>query len=133
MPHMKNRIGEASLRALSLPQQEPGLIPPTSRMIELMEIAAARLMRSHLGAGETSVAVVMNLTYASPSLRHPGSSSSMRAVASYQSVSGKLHRFRINAFDESGLIGTAEHTRAIVVERRLLNVAGQRAAELMLA
>ena len=132
MAHMKNRTGEASLRALSLSMQEPGLIPPTSRMIELMEIAAVRLMRSHLGAGETSVAVAMNVTYAAQSLRHPGSGSAMRAVSSYQSVSGKLHRFRINAFDESGLIGTAEHTRAVVVDRRLLNVASPRAGELLL-
>jgi len=129
---MKYRTGEASLRALSLTMREPGLIPPTSRMIELMEIASARLMKSHLGAGEASVAVAMNVTYAAPSLRHSGGASPMRAVASYQGVSGKLHRFRINAFDESGLIGTAEHTRAVVVERRLMSVASPRGAELQL-
>jgi predicted thioesterase len=132
MPHMKYRTGEASMRALKFPMQDPGLIPATSRMIELMEIAAVRLMKSHLGAGETSVAVAMNVTFAAPSLRLPHAGSSMRAVASYQSVSGKLHRFRINAFDESGLIGTAEHTRAVVVERRLLNVTSPRAGELQL-
>jgi predicted thioesterase len=117
---MKNRIGQASLQAL---------IPATSRMVELMETAAARLMKCHLGVGETSVAVAMNVTYAAASLRHAHGGSSMRAVASYSSISGKLHRFRINAFDESGLIGIAEHTRAVVVERRLVSAATPPSAE----
>src|SRR6187399_497233 len=104
-------------------------IPATSRMIELMEIAAARLMRSHLGEGESSVAVAMNVTYAAHSLRHPGGGSTIRAVASYNGISGRLHRFTINAFDQTGLIGTAEHTRAVVIERRLMGVARQRAGK----
>jgi fluoroacetyl-CoA thioesterase len=121
---MKHRTDEPIVR---------DLIPATSRMIELMESAAARAMKVHLNDGETSVAVAMNVTYAAPSLRHPHGGMSMRAVASYVGISGKLHRFRINAFDESGLIGTAEHTRAVVVERRLVRVAAQSGAGLVLA
>jgi fluoroacetyl-CoA thioesterase len=121
---MKYRTSEAVMR---------DLIPATSRMIELMESAAARIMKVHLDDGETSVAVAMNVTYAAPSLRHSHAGSSMRAVASYVGISGKLHRFRINAFDESGLIGTAEHTRAVVVERRLVRVATQSGAGLLVA
>ena len=102
-------------------------------MIELMESAAARLMKIHLRDGETSVAVVMNVTYAAASLRHPHGAMSIRAVASYAGISGKLHRFRINAFDESGLIGTAEHTRAVVAERRFVRVATQSGAGLLVA
>jgi fluoroacetyl-CoA thioesterase len=111
------------------PTHEFAAIPATSRMVELMEIAAARLMKSHLGAGEISVAVAMNVTYVAHSLRQPHAGSTMRAVASYSGVSGRLHRFRINAFDESGLIGTAEHSRAVVVERRLMSIARKRAGE----
>ena len=135
---MKFRTAEA-IRRVSPPESAEAIhdatahefsaIPATSRMIELMEIAAARLMKSHLGAGEVSVAVAMNLTYVAHSLRHPHVASTMRAVASYNGISGRLHRFRINAFDESGLIGTAEHSRAIVVERRLMSIARQRAGE----
>jgi fluoroacetyl-CoA thioesterase len=133
---MKYRTAEAILR-MSPPEtaeathSSPGgfpLIPATSRMVELMEIAAARLMKPRLQDGEASVAVAMNVTYAAHSLRHPGGSS-MRAVASYNGISGRLHRFTINAFDESGLIGTAEHTRAVVVERRLMGIARQRAGK----
>jgi predicted thioesterase len=132
---MKYRTAEASLRMISpdsaeATRQSPedAFVPASSRMIELMEIAAARLMKSHLSDGESSVAVAMNVTYVAASLRHAGAAT-MRAVASYNGTSGRLHRFRINAFDESGLIGTAEHTRAVVVERRLTSVARRLAGE----
>lgn len=135
---MKYRTAEASHR-VSMPESAEAThvspaddfaaIPATSRMIELMELAAARLMRSHLDARETSVAVAMNVTYVAHSLLRPHPGSTMRAVASYAGISGRLHRFTINAFDESGLIGTAEHSRAIVIERRLMGIARQRAGE----
>ena len=98
-------------------------------MIELMEMAAAKLMKSRLRDGESSVAVAMNVTYAAASLRNREGESTMRAVASYSGITGRLHRFKINAFDESGLIGSAEHTRAIVMERRLTSVARRLAGE----
>jgi fluoroacetyl-CoA thioesterase len=109
------------------PDDDFTALPATSRMIDLMEIAAARLMRPKLRDGETSVAVAMDVTYAAHNLRHHGTVNSVRAVATYQGISGRLHRFTINAFDESGLIGTAEHTRAVVVERRLTSLAQKRA------
>src|SRR5262245_51694318 len=110
---MKYRTAEASLR-VSYPEtaeashvsslHDLAAIPATSRMIELMELAAARLMKGHLADGETSVAVSMNVTYAAHTLRHPHAGSTMRAVASFSGSSGRVHRFRINAFDETGLI-----------------------------
>jgi len=135
---MKIRTAEASLRVIhpesaeATHQSSEGAfpaIPATSRMIELMEIAAARLMKSRVRDGESSIAVAMNVTYAALSLRHPSVGSTMRAVATLNGVSGRLHRFKINAFDESGLIGTAEHTRAVINERRLTSIVGQRAGE----
>lgn len=96
-------------------------------MIELMEMAASRLMKPRLQDGESSVAVAMNVTYAAPHLRRPSGGCTLRAVASYKEITGKLHRFTINAFDETGLIGTAEHTRAVLIERRLTDVAREQA------
>lgn len=116
---MKYKTAEASLQVLH----------PTTRMIDLMEIAAARLMKPLLREAESSVAVAMNVTYAAPSLRQPSEGSRVRAVASYNGISGRLHRFTINAFDESGLIGTAEHTRAVVIERRVMSIARERAGK----
>lgn len=135
---LKSRTAEASLRLLTpdtaeathlSPQGDFPAVPATSRMIELMEIAAARLMNPRLREGESSVAVAMDVTYAATNLRQTGRRGTMRAVATYQGMSGRLHRFTINAFDESGLVGTAEHSRAVVVERRLLGIARERAGK----
>jgi predicted thioesterase len=42
---------------------------------------------------------------------------------------GKLHRFRVEAFDDAGRIGEGEHTRAIIETQRLLSGAAKRARE----
>jgi predicted thioesterase len=97
----------------------------TSRMIELMELAASRLMKPHLRDGESSIAVETSLTHAAPTTV----GGLIRAVATYEGISGRMHRFRINAFDETGLIASAKHTRAVVIERRLLALARRRAGK----
>jgi len=112
----KARIAGATVR---IPTAEA----TRSRMVELMELAATRLMRPHLRDGESSIAIEMNLTYAAPATM----GGAMRAVATYDGISGRMHRFTINTFDESGLIGSAKHTRAVVTERGLLTVARRRA------
>lgn len=94
-----------------------------SRMIELMELAAVRLMKSHQRDGESSVSIAMKVTHAASTTV----GGTLRAVAAYDGISGRLHRFKINVFDESGLIGSAEHTRAVVIERRLSVVTQRRA------
>jgi fluoroacetyl-CoA thioesterase len=114
----KSRTGEATLRLSPL-------VLATSQMVELMELAAARLMKTHLAEGETSVSIEMKVTHVAPN----AGGGTLRAVAAYGGVCGRLHRFKINVFDESGLIGSAEHTRAVVVERRLLALARRRAGK----
>jgi len=97
---------------MTLPDQST-----TTRLCELMELAAARQMRPHLQAGESSVAVTM-------SLRHialgRGSSGVVRVSAGHHVIAGRLHHFIVNAFDERGLIAVCEHTRAIVNGRHFL-------------
>jgi len=114
---LKPRTAEATLRV------SPAAVA-NSRLIELMELAAVRLMRPHLGDGESSVSIEMRMTHAAPA-----TGGMLRAVAAYDGVSGRLHRFTINVFDESGLIGSARHTRAVVVERRLLALTRGRAGK----
>jgi fluoroacetyl-CoA thioesterase len=106
---VKSRIGEATLR------MAPVMIA-TSRMIELMELAAARLMRAHLTDGESSVSIKMKMTHVAPAF----TGGTLRAVATHDGASGRLHRFTINVFDESGLVGSAEHERAVVAEGKFL-------------
>jgi predicted thioesterase len=94
----------------------------TSRMIALMELAAARLMRPLLQAGELSVGVTIDA-------RHTAATpigTRVRAVATYAGRDGKLFLFDVAAFDEAGAIGSARHTRAIVSTDRLLASAAKR-------
>jgi len=114
---VRSRTGEATLHLY--PAQITDDIPAVlarSRMIELMELAAARLMKPHLSDAETSVSIEMKVTHVASTTV----GGTLRAVATYAGVAGRLYRFRINVFDESGLIGSAEHTRAVTTERRLL-------------
>jgi len=94
----------------------------TSRMILLMEVAAARAMNPMLVDGQMSVGVSVNVkhTAATPI------GCVVRAIASYLGPEGKLHRFKVEAFDAAGAIGEGEHTRAVVATERLLAGAERR-------
>lgn len=94
----------------------------TSRMVALMELAAARLMKPMLREGELSVGVSVAITHTAPT----PVGSEVRAVATYLGAEEKLHRFRVEAFDDAGLIGEGEHRRAIVATERLVAGAARR-------
>ena len=85
-----------------------------------MEQAAARLVQQGLDDAHSSIGIAMNVTHASPALASGDfRGASVRAVASYRGIAGRLHYVAVDAFDESGLIASAEHTRAIVIGRRV--------------
>ena len=97
----------------------------TSRMVALMELAAARLMRSLLQKGELSVGVTIEA-------RHTAATpvgARVRAVATYTGRDGKTFLFEVAAFDEAGAIGSARHSRAIVSTDRLLKAAEKRRSQ----
>lgn len=98
------------------PQDQFPEVFATSRMIALMELAAARAMRSLLQAGQLSVGVGLEV-------RHTAATrvgSLVRGRATFLCREGKLMRFKVEAFDAAGLIGEGEHTRAIVDTSRLM-------------
>jgi predicted thioesterase len=94
----------------------------TSRMIALMELAAARAMRPLLEPGQLSVGVALSIEHRAPTQV----GGHVRAVATYLRPEGKLYRFKVEAFDDAGPIGGGEHTRAIVSTERLLAGAAKR-------
>lgn len=110
-------------QALKLgPQDDFPPVFATSRMIALMELAAARALVPLLGAGQMSVGVNVNV-------RHTAATpvgGNARAVATYLGLEGKLHRFKVEAFDDAGAIGEGEHTRAIIATERLMSGAAKR-------
>lgn len=94
----------------------------TSRMVALMEVAAARLLSTQLREGELSVGVTMDIkhTAATP----PGGS--VTATAKFVGREGKLFVFEVSAADDAGEIGRGTHRRAIISTERLLAGAAQR-------
>jgi predicted thioesterase len=99
---------------------EPGdSFPPvfaTSRMVGLMEVAAAGILRPHLGPGEASVGVSVEATHTAAT--PPGAT--VTATAKFVGKEGKLFLFEVSASDDAGDVGRGSHKRAIVSVDRLL-------------
>ena len=94
----------------------------TSRMVALMELAAARVLRPHLREGEVSVGVSVDVvhTAATP----PGAT--VTATAKFLRRDGKLFLFEVSATDDGGEIGRGTHKRAVVAVERLVAGAARR-------
>jgi predicted thioesterase len=96
----------------------------TARMVALMELAAGRILRPHLGPGEQSVGVTVEVTHSAATPE----GISVQATARYLGRDGKLHLFEIVARDGGGEIGRARHGRAVVAADRLIAGAERRNA-----
>ena len=112
-----------SAQALELaPEDSFPNVFATARMVEFMEIAATRLMRPLLEPGQHSVGVSVAIEHTAPT----PIGANVRTVATYLGPHGKVFRFKVEAFDDAGLIGRGEHTRAIVTTSRLVAKAEKR-------
>lgn len=94
----------------------------TSRMVALMELAAARLMKPLLSNGELSVGVNVNVNH----LAATPNNAEVRAVATYLGKEAKLYKFSVALYDLAGEAGNGTHTRAIVKTERLVEGAIKR-------
>ena len=103
------------------PEEDFPEVLATTRMIGLMELAAATAMRRLLKAGQLSVGVGVDVKH----LAATPVGVEARAVATFLGMEGKLFRFKVQAYDPGGLVGEGEHTRAVIAADRL--VAGARA------
>ena len=97
----------------------------TSRMIALMELAAARLMKRIVGPQQLSVGVGVYIKH----LAATPNRTRVSAVATFLGMEGKLYKFKVEAFDPAGKIGEGEHTRAIIDAKRLVAGAQKRFAD----
>ncbi|HEX8737666.1 MAG TPA: hotdog domain-containing protein [Pyrinomonadaceae bacterium] len=113
----------AKALAISLEDDFPEVFA-TSRMIALMELAAARGMKKLLNSGQLSVGVGVDVKH----LAATPVGIEVSATATFLGMEGKLYRFKVEAFDAGGLIGEGEHTRAIISTERLLTGAVSRNA-----
>jgi len=108
--------GDSAKALARSPEEDFPEVLATTRMIALMELAAAKAMRGLLRTGQLSVGVGVDV-------RHVAATPigvEVRAVATFLGMEGKLYRFGVQAFDRGGLIGEGAHTRAIVSTERLI-------------
>lgn len=94
----------------------------TSRMVSVMELAAARVLRPLLGPGELSVGITIDVSHDAPT--PPGAT--VRANATFVARDGKRYLFDVVAEDDAGEIGRGRHERAIVTAERLEAAAERR-------
>lgn len=94
----------------------------TTRMIALMEMAGARLLKPLLQEGEMSVGVTVDIIHSAAT----PIGAKVTATATYRSRDGKLFIFDVAAHDPGGEIGRGVHKRAIISRERLLSGAAKR-------
>ncbi len=94
----------------------------TSRVIALMEISAARVMKPLLKAGQLSVGVSVEIKHFAPT----PVGEEIKAVATFLGVEGKIYQFEVEVFDRAGKVANGKHTRAIVETTRLVEGAHSR-------
>jgi fluoroacetyl-CoA thioesterase len=94
----------------------------TARMVALMEIASARVLRSCLEQGELSVGVSVEIIHTAPTPK----GALVTATARYVGREEKLFVFEVIASDPGGEIGRGRHKRAIVNVDRLEGKAARR-------
>ncbi len=105
----------ASAVAISDEDEFPDVLA-TSRMIGLMEISAARLMKPLLQPGELSVGVGIDIKHFAPT----PVGEEVKAVATFSGRDGKLYLFDVEVSDRAGKVASGRHSRAIVMEARLV-------------
>ncbi len=97
----------------------------TSRMIGLMEVSAARILKPLLKPEELSVGVGIDVKHFAPT----PVGEDVRVVATFLELDGKLYLFEVEVFDRAGKVASGKHTRAIVDKGRLMDGAVARMAK----
>jgi fluoroacetyl-CoA thioesterase len=95
----------------------------TTRMIALMEMAGARVLKPLLQDGEMSVGVTVDIIHSAAT----PIGAKVTATANYQGRDGNLFVFDVVARDPAGEIGRGTHKRAIISRDRLVSGAAKRA------
>ena len=88
----------------------------TAKMIALMELSAAELMKPLLQDGELSVGVGVNITH----LAATPVGEKVTAKATYIGQEDRLYKFKVEVSDRGGIVGKGVHTRAIVEVSRIM-------------
>jgi predicted thioesterase len=113
----------SDLRLDNAPDETFPAVFATTRMIALMEMAGARVLKPLLRSGEMSVGVTVDVIHSAAT----PIGAKVTATANYRGLDGKLFVFDVIAHDPAGEIGRGTHKRAIISRERLVSGAAKRA------
>lgn len=94
----------------------------TPYMVALMEQAAAELCEKFTPEGISTVGTALNISHLAPT----PVGSKVKAVAELLSFDGRKAEFKVEAYDEAGLIGEGTHERFTIKIDRFLAKANER-------
>jgi predicted thioesterase len=115
---MVGEVERVVTEALTAAQMGSGTVAvfATPALVALMEAAAVTALEDALPKGRVSVGVRIDV-------RHTAATpvgTRVRARAELVAVDGRRLRFHVEAWDEVQSIGTADHERVLVDERRFM-------------
>ena len=93
------------------------LVLATPRMIALMEECAYKCIGESLETGSTSVGTLMNVKHLSAT----PVGMEVSATAEVTEIDGRRVAFKVEAYDEAGMIGEGVHERFIVFEEKFVS------------
>jgi len=94
----------------------------TPYMVALMEQAAAELCEKFTQEGISTVGTALNIKHFAPT----PVGSEVKAVAELLSFDGRKAEFKVEAYDEAGLIGEGTHERFTIKIDRFMEKANER-------
>ena len=112
----------SDLKVNNAPDETFPAVFATTRMIALMEMAGARVLKPLLQDGEMSVGVTVDIIHSAAT----PIGAKVSATATYRGRDGKLFVFDVIAHDPAGEIGRGTHKRAIISRERLVSGAAKR-------
>jgi fluoroacetyl-CoA thioesterase len=86
----------------------------TGYLVGIVEWACMRALAGHLGAGEQTVGVHVDLSHEAPT--PPGAT--VRVSATLTHVDGRRLRFAVEAHDDTGVVCRGTHDRAVIDRSR---------------
>ena len=92
------------------------LVLATPKMIALMEEAAYKCVAEDIEPGTSSVGTLMNVKHLSAT----PVGMEVSATATVTEVDGRRIAFKVEAYDEAGIIGEGMHERFVVVEEKFI-------------
>ena len=92
------------------------LVLATPKMIALMEEAAYKCIADSLDVGTTSVGTLMNAKH----LAATPVGMEVSATAEVVAVDGRRVDFKVEAYDETGIIGEGSHERFVIAEEKFI-------------